>query len=64
VYSNSDGFGALIAKESGRYLMDGHSLTISTLTNPGTIQQGELLLDRPDPDFGLPLTWVYKEISQ
>lgn len=65
VYFNTElGYGDVIVKGSGRYLMDGHSLTISTLINPGTIQQGELLLDRPDPDFGLPLTWVYKEISQ
>jgi len=59
LYSDS---GEQIFKTSGRYHMDEHLLTISSLSNPGAIHEGELLLDRPDPDFGIPLTWVYKEI--
>ena len=40
------------------------ALTISSLSDPGTIQNGTQLLQRPDLDFGFLFTWVYKEISQ
>jgi hypothetical protein len=55
--------GAQTGRTSGRYHLDGHFLTISSLNNPGTIQEGELFLQRPDPDFEFTNTWVYKEIS-
>jgi hypothetical protein len=55
--------GAQTLRASGRYHLDGHFLTISSLSDPGTIQEGELFLVRPDPDFEFTLTWVYKEMA-
>jgi hypothetical protein len=56
------GFGGQIYSTSGRYVLDGPTLTISSLTYPGAIESGHVLLQRPDLDFGFVLTWVYKEI--
>lgn len=58
-YSGNDG----IYSTSGNYALDGTTLTISSLSNPGAIENGNVLLQRPDLDFGFVLTWVYKEIA-
>ncbi len=56
--------GGAIDNTSGNYSLDGPTLTISSLTDPGTIQNGKVYLVRRDPDFGFVFTWVYKELSQ
>ncbi len=56
-------YGGQMINGSGSYVLDDSTLTISSLTNPGTIQNGRVLLQRPDFDFGFVLTWVYKEVS-
>jgi hypothetical protein len=55
--------GGAIYGSSGLYSLNNATLTISSLSNPATIQNGTLILQRPDPDFGFLFTWVYKEIS-
>jgi len=55
--------GGEISDVSGRYSLNNTTLTISSLSDPGTIQNGKLLLQRPDFDFGFLFTWVYKEIN-
>jgi hypothetical protein len=47
---------------SGRYSLDGPALMTPFSNNAGTVEQGKLLLPRPDPDFGSDMTWIYKEI--
>ena len=50
-------------RDSGRYALDGATLTISSSKYPGTIENGQVLLKRPDPDLEFLITLVYKEVS-
>lgn len=61
-YTYYGDYGQNLIRGSGRYQLDGPTLTISSLNSPGAIENGEILLMRPDFDFGFVLTWVYKEI--
>jgi hypothetical protein len=56
-------YGGEIWQASGRYSLNNATLTISSLSDPATIQNGTLILQRPDFDFGFLFTWVYKEIN-
>lgn len=56
-------FGGRIVNGSGRYQINGHMVSVFSLSIPGTVEDGELFLPRPDPDLPVVLTWVYKEIA-
>jgi hypothetical protein len=53
-----------VFNNSGRYVLDDATILISSLDDLGTIENGDLLLPRldPDSDFGIVRTWVYKEL--
>lgn len=60
VYASGDG---QVLRSSGRYVLDGATLSVSSSKYPGTIENGQLLLKRPDPDLEFLMTLVYKEVS-
>jgi hypothetical protein len=57
------GFGGQTDGTSGRYSLVGSTLTIPSLSELGSFTAGELLIQRPDPDSGGFMTWVYKAID-
>jgi hypothetical protein len=54
--------GGQVYRNSGEYALDGSTLSLSNWTTAGTVDRGRLSIDRPDPDWGITVTWVYKEI--
>jgi len=59
------GGGTTTVSGSGRYVLDGTALTLSSSPNPGVIKNGEVFLQREDPiDFGFVLTWIYTPIIE
>ena len=53
--------GGEIGTNSGRYVLEGKSLSMTELQQPGEIDGKTLILVRPDYDDGVMLSWVYKE---
>ena len=52
---------AFIQRFMGRYQMDGSALTVPVAAS-GVVKTDALILDRPDPDFGIMMTWIYRPI--
>jgi hypothetical protein len=55
--------GGQVSLNSGSYVLDGSTLSLSNWTTAGTVDRGRLSIERPDPEWGFPVTWIYKEIS-
>lgn len=62
-YNQYSDYGSVLVSESGRYQLIGAVLSISSLPHQGSVQNGELILDRSDSDFTFLFAWIYEEMK-